>query len=41
MISLILINKMESKSLISGENAEKKEVKSIGKYENIKADYFL
>ena len=32
---------MESKSLISGENTKKKEVKSIGKYENIKADYFL
>ena len=32
---------MESNNLISGENAEKKEVKSIGKYENIKADYFL
>ena len=30
---------MESKSLISGENAEKKEVKSIAKYENI--FYFL
>ena len=32
---------MESKSLISRENAEKKEVKSIAKYEKIKADYFL
>ena len=32
---------MESNHLELGEKAEKKEVKSIGKYENIKADYFL
>ena len=32
---------MESNNLVSGEKTEKKEVQSIGKYGNIKADYFL
>ena len=32
---------MESNHLELGEKAEKKEVQSIGKYGNIKADYFL
>ena len=32
---------MESNNIVSGENLEKKQIKSFTKYVNIKADYFL